>query len=236
MKLKVHIVIFFHFFFMSLISGCALMGINERAPTVSDLIDIPLTPFHWQVVYGQPGNIKFQYLQTKDLYLQSENEQAADKTSAALLILNFGLQRPFRNFILEVEATTVKQFRPHLKNDWEVFWLFTNYRIGQDEKKETNYFLAKPNSGVELGKAFSEVGQTFLSTKDNQSFSIGKKMKYLFVKNDHQYTVYLNDRRAINYYHQSGEMKIYDHAGTIGLYVEDAAVIVHRVGIKVLDE
>lgn len=216
-------------------SGCAFMGINERAPAVSDLIDVPLTPFHWQVVYGKPGNIKFQYLQTKDLFLQSENVQAADKTSAALLILNFGLQRPFRNFILEVEATTLKQFRPHLKNDWEVFWVFTNYRIGKDEKKETNYFLAKPNSGVELGKAFSEVGQTFLSTKDNQRFAIGKKMKYLFVKNDHQYTVYLNDRKAINYYHQSGEMKIYDHAGTIGLYVEDAAVLVHRVALKVLD-
>ncbi len=191
--------------------------------------EISLNSEAWLEVYKGEGQIVFE---ESDILLEPKASTQANETHAALVLAKLTEKCPIQNFILNINASTVSQLRSPTPNAWEVFWIFFNYRT-TSHGKETNYFILKPN-GIELGKAFAELGQTFLYTDSNPILHIGETYHYKIEKRENEVWVYINDVLALDPQGQENDA-IYLHPGSIGLYTEDAKVKIYSVNLEVLD-
>ncbi len=190
-------------------------------PTTTGVI--PLSADRWTTVYNGYGSVSYdaQY----GIVLSPKASTAPSETHAALTLAN-NLQ--LRNFRMSITATTERQLRLNSPpNPWEVFWIFFNY-TPTSAGKNTNYFLLKPN-GVELGKAFDGVGQTFLHTGPASASAIGASNRYDIEKIGNRITVSINGVKVTDF---TGAL--YDVPGSIGLYSEDARVRITNVQVTPL--
>lgn len=187
------------------------------------LVNIPLDQNHWDVVSTGEGRILYQ---SEGLTLEPKTPRFTKETFGAWVVAKESALPPTIDYVVRLEVTTYRQLRkgPH---DWEVFWFFGNYRSDPKLLKETNYFIAKPKTGGELGRAYQEVGQEFLKTAEQPKLVLGKKTEFVYVKRGDSFKVYQNGRLAFEFLGAPGERGLYQHPGTFGLYSEDALVTIH---------
>lgn len=140
---------------------------------------------------------------------------------------------PFRNFRLRVRYEVLRQLRTEKPNPWETLWVLFNFRTESHREwkgKETNYVILKPN-GVELGRAWGRADQKFLATRNEPRLEMGP-LYTLLIEREGGGTRVTYDRNPPLHFSDSAWPDVtYDHPGTIGLYVEDAEVLVRSVEI-----
>lgn len=194
---------------------------------------VPLNETYWDLEYSGGGVVQYSASQElPGLVLLPKKPLYPGETYAALVLSNKRLMKPPKDFIFEVEVVNQQQLRELTPNPWEVFWFFFNYRVGVDGKKEANYFIPKFEKGIELGKAYGEVGQTFLKTSSSPSTELTVPEIYTFIKKGQSFKVFKNRKRIMSFQgHVSTENEttpqdsfLFDHAGQFGLYTEDALV------------
>lgn len=204
---------------------------NAAVPTSPVSISLPPELKSWDVIYNGFGNVSFD---AEGILMEPLAASAASETHASLLLSTLTENCPIQDFILDVHANTEQQLRQtDSPNAWEVFWIFFNYR-NTPSGKETNYFILKPN-GIELGKAFEEIGQTFIYTHTSPTLNIGENYHYKIEKRGNELWIYINDEMVLNYKGNQTNDSIYLHPGSIGLYTEDARVRVSSVTLQILD-
>lgn len=190
-----------------------------------------LTAAEWPVVYDGEGAVVFD---TDGILMTPKAATAAGETHAALLLSQVTLTQPLQNFKATITYTNVSQLRTgSAPNAWEVFWVFFNYALDGVGKKKTNYVLVKP-SGIEIGKAFDEVGQEFLLTNATPTIQIGTPYTLTITKNGPHVTILLDGVLAADFESAVAPKDLYDVPGAIGLYSEDAQVRVSSVVIEAL--
>lgn len=192
--------------------------------SVTQFLEVPLHPDHWKTEYDGGGLIRFG---VRELFLQPQIPRQKGETFAALLTLNETTRTPLKDYAVRMEVTTLYQLREREPNEWEVFWFFGNYRREGAGKKQANYFILKPSTGSELGVVFGEVGQKFLKTLPNPILKLGERNEFIFVKRGLGFRVYLNRQMILDFKGTSEIPGLFDHAGTLGIYSEDALVHVH---------
>lgn len=194
---------------------------------------IPLDAENWEVVYDGDGRVQFL---NSGIFFQPRPPKHQQETVAALLVSRF---TPRKNeYRLRVRYRVDRQLRPSegasgsAPRPWEVFWLFWGYQEGRTPTlKQTNYFIFKPN-GVELGRAFEETDQIFLSTADDPRLLMGKSYELVLTRIGEQVAIEIDGQPALKFTNRSWPQALYEANGKIGLYVEDAAAIVQGVWIS----
>ncbi|MFS4457740.1 hypothetical protein [Bdellovibrio sp. HCB2-146] len=196
---------------------------------------VPLTPTFWKVEYDGGGKVLFNFDGSGDLLIQPQTPNRSDETFAALVLLKPSMQFPLKNYVVSIDVTTTRQLRADKPNEWEVFWFFGNYRAKTPHAKEANYFLLKPQAGAELGRAFEQVGQQFLKTDNTKTLILNKRQRFTYVKNGAHFRVYRGNQLVLDYNEkETASEGLYDHAGALGLYAEDAQVRVHSFSYRAL--
>lgn len=194
---------------------------------------IGLTAADWDVVSNGEGTVTFD---ADGILMTPKAATASSETHGAWLLTKLTETTPLQNFKATITFTNVAQLRTgSAANPWEVFWLFFNYTLGSDGKKQTNYVVIKTN-GTEMGRAYSETSQEFLVTNSSPSLAIGTEHTIVVTKNATHVTVTLDDAAAADFTSEAAPSSkyIYDEAGSIGLYTEDAQVRVSSVTIEPL--
>ncbi len=217
------------------LSACA-----HKAPAPMDLpkynrlINVPLTAKYWTVAFDGGGEVKFNVDGSGDLVFHPQTAKTSLQTFSSLLLLKNTVNAPVNNFVVKIEVTTTRQLRSSTPNDWEVFWFVSNFR--QDPKliKTANYFIQKPNSGVELGRFFEDKGQKFLMTSGQSPQDVGSRITYYFAKQGQRFRVFRDGVQIMDYQGTKMPEALYDQAGAFGLYSEDAEVRVHSFSFQVL--
>lgn len=199
---------------------------ETETPTPSDII--PLTEEHWLIIYSGYGSILFD--EEEGIVMEPMTSTTSLETHSALILANTTLESPVQDFTLRIEAVTEEQLRPENPNPWEVFWIFFNY-IPDGENKMTNYFILKTN-GIELGRAFDELGQAFLFTADSPQLAVGASNTFVMEKTNGNVTVTIDGIEVIHYESTAFPDSLYDHAGAVGLYTEDARVRILSVQLE----
>lgn len=137
---------------------------------------------------------------------------------------------PTTNFTITFEFKTTKQYRKN-PNPWETFWIFWSYNLDGNNNKFTNYLAFKTN-GVEIGKAYDHVAQDFLYTSAEPQFEINKWHKIEFESKDSVLRLKHNDTDWITI--PAEQIKnLYKTPGRLGLYAEDAQVVVRQYRLKI---
>lgn len=194
----------------------------------SDVWPLGLTASDWQVVYDGDGTVTFD---ADGILMTPKAATSSSETHAALLLSQKTLTQPLQNFKATITYTNIAQLRTGTPNAWEVFWFFFNYTLAANGKKETNYVVLKP-SGVEIGKAFDEVGQEFLLANSLPAIQIGETHTVTVTKDGPRVTILLDGVLAAEYESAASPKDLYDVPGSIGLYIEDAQVRVSAVTIE----
>jgi hypothetical protein len=199
-------------------------------PPPTSTSNIPMTSLEWRTEYDGYGFVNYDSTNQSVVFAPMASTRA-DETHATLLLSKRHLTTPLKNFRMTIVATTEQQLRTPTPNAWECFWIFYNYVYDANGKKITNYFTMKPN-GIELGRAHDELGQNFLATATSPLLQIGLSNTYVIEKIGGKLTVTIDGRSVMNYDSATGPYPLYDFAGTIGLYSEDARVRVHSVIVE----
>ncbi len=190
------------------------------APTPS-ASTIPLSAASWVTEYDGYGSVT--YDATNGIYLSPMASTQPSETHAALTLAAIA---PMKDFHLVITASTDQQLRTgSTPNTWETFWIFFNYQPTATGKN-TNYFTLKTN-GVELGTATDLLGQTFLDTGSSTATAVGASNTFDIVKVGTHVKVMINGATVVDY---TGAL--FDVAGSIGLYTEDARVHVTSVSVS----
>lgn len=219
---------------LTFLSGCAHKKSVIQDDLKFQMTPVPLTPYHWKVEYDGGGSVQFNPDGSGDIVFQPRTPKTAGQTFATLLLLKDTLDRPLKNYAVKMEVTTVKQLRDATPNEWEVFWFFGNYKKARAKNKSANYFLVKPHTGVELGRAFDEVGQHFLKTEESGSIQIGERHTFVFIKEGPAAFLFQDGNQILKYHGGRMPDALYDQAGAFGLYSEDALVRVHSFSFQAL--
>jgi hypothetical protein len=171
---------------------------------------------NWRVEYDGFGSVRFD---EDGLEFAPAAARSPEETHAVLLLSKAVALAPLRDFRAQLRVATLAQLRTPVPNDWEVFWLFFNYTVDARGKKRTAYVAVKP-SGIELGLAFDEVGQTFLATTASGARPVGVAYDLEVLKQGQRLRVWVDAELALDY--RGGGL--YDEPGNVGLYSEDARV------------
>lgn len=216
--------------------------LSDEPPAPSDLPDgepepepepdctITLDPDDWTIVYTGYGTVDLN--DPDGFFLEPMAATDPGETHAALVLSDEITGCTFQDFRLTINATTEAQLRTPPPNPWEVFWIFFNYQT-TTAGKETNYFILKTN-GIELGQAYDSVGQNFLFTASAPTLSVGEEYEYVLEKSGTTLTVSIDGSEVLSYGSDPTDDPLYDQAGQIGLYTEDARVRIHSVSLEEL--
>lgn len=179
-----------------------------------------MTAKDWNIVWHGYGEVSFD----SDGILQAPQVSTRkNETHATLVTSKYTDENPMSDFDITLEVTNEAQLRENdPANAWEVFWLFFNLKVNPDQTKESNYLIIKPN-GIELGTAYGELGQKYLYTKGSPSRPIGVRYKLRVQKKGQTVKAWLDDVLVLDH----TDSRLYQRAGSIGLYNEDAKVRVH---------
>ncbi len=217
------------YFLITLLFGPLLLAADRvpslpRAPTA-----LAMNPSEWSVAYDGYGFVNFDR-QSRFVEFAPEAASQLNQTHAALLLAKKYLQAPIKNFKITVSVNTERQLRTPKVNPWECFWLFFNYGTDSNGKKMTNYFTLKPN-GIELGRAYEELGQKFLATAAKPRLVIGARTKITIENKAGLLKAWVNDILVLSFNSHNATVPLFENAGTIGLYTEDAQVKVETVDV-----
>lgn len=180
----------------------------------------------WDIAYAGQGSIAFG--PPGLVTLDSGVPAGPSATHGALVLLNREL--PVGGYEVEVEYVLQSQLRSPNPNPWETFWLFFSYQP-LTSGKTTNYVMVKPN-GVEAGKAWGWIDQSFAFTAAEPRLKVGAvarlRVKVLPAGGAR---IFFQD----GYVGEVAGDRIYSQAGRLGLYVEDARVLIRVVRFRWLD-
>ena len=183
--------------------------------------EIPLTNEYWKTEYDGYGQVVYQP-EPQMISMAPQAARNPASTHASLVLSKFDIDSD--NFDLLVEYKNVAALREENPNPWEVFWLFFNYVPAVEGQKTTNYVLAKPN-GFELGRASQSVDQVFVKTSEEVKASFNEWHTTRVQMQDGVGKFYFNEK----YVFDAASSALYTAKGKIGLYTEDASVIVKKV-------
>jgi len=129
----------------------------------------------------------------------------------------------------EGSVCTVEQLRAGEANPWETAWLVWNY-----EDNDHFYYLALKTNGWELGKRDPayEGGQRFLATGENVTFEVGEWARFSIRQDGDVISVSVDGQELVRF--QDLERPYL--AGRIGLYTEDARVVMDDVAGSLSDD
>ncbi len=191
-------------------------------PNCTNWKTISLNKNNWEVAYDGYGEVTFD----KGLKLMPKSAFEKDKTHAALVLTKEMISA--KKFAIRINYANEKQLRSPAANPWEVFWLFFNYKKGEKDDKNTNYFIFKPN-GTELGTASGQVEQSFLSSDETAKAKLGENYELKLFRINDSIQAYINGKSVMNYLDK--ENKLINQDGQIGLYTEDALVKIKKVEV-----
>lgn len=186
--------------------------------------EIPLTTEYWKTEYDGYGQVVYQP-EPQMISMAPQAARNPASTHASLVLSKFDLDSD--NFDLLVEYKNVVALREENPNPWEVFWLFFNYVPGVAGNKTTNYVMAKPN-GFELGTASQLVDQVFVRTSEEAKASFNEWHTMRVQMQDGIGKFYFNEKFVFD----AASSALYTAKGKLGLYTEDASVIVKRVCVN----
>lgn len=195
---------------------------SMKEPTCTSWKTIKLNKNNWEVAYDGYGEVKFD----EGLKLMPKSALEKDKTHAALVLTKEMISA--KKFAIRINYANEKQLRSPAANPWEVFWLFFNYKKGTKSDKNTNYFIFKPN-GTELGTAWGQVEQSFLSSDETAKAKVGETYELKLFRINDNVQAYINGKSVMNY--KDKENKLINQDGQIGLYTEDAQVKIKKVEV-----
>lgn len=179
----------------------------------------------WVVAYDGHGLVSFQ----KDgLRIQPASARDKDETHAALV-----LSRHIKNlkyFELTITYTNLSSLRTDSPRPWEAFWFFFNYRPDHQFKK-TNYLLLKTN-GLEIGRASGKNDQVILMTTDRPVMSYGKSQTLRLRRMGTLLWIQVDSQTPVVYDFSHATEQPYSDPGAIGLYSEDAAVLIEKISLS----
>lgn len=193
-----NLLLFLFFSFNSFAQDCILQNISFNKNN-----------FHTK--YSGYGKV---LIENEKILLHPKKSVLGNETHAALVLYNKNLE----SFKVSLNYR-VNPLRKN-PNSWETFWLFFNYQV--KENKETNYFIFK-NNGIELGKAWGEIEQIFIVTKDSPKLEYNKFYNLEITKNKEKLEVFVNNVKVLTS-NEKDILKLFSHEGQIGLYSEDAIV------------
>ena len=205
---------------------CIAPKTDEKTDFLSQLY---LDASTWNTIYEGFGHVEFS---KGSITLEPKAANQKDETHAALILNRDSQILGIKNFVLEVDASTLRQLRSPTPNAWECLWIFFNYQPN-GPWKETNYFTLKPN-GTEIGHAYGEVEQDFLFTSENPMLKIGQTNHFRIEKYGTYFNVLINGN-ALSLPPDLGAL-LYSHSGAFGFYTEDARVRIDAVKLQILDE
>ncbi len=183
---------------------------------------LTLQPSQWTTLYSGQGEVHFT---PKGLSLKPAAAQTPEQTHAALVLSQI---QNARYFDLEIVFQNVQPLRQGNPQPWEVFWLFFNYQTDHQNQKKTNYLILKPN-GLELGRATQEVHQDILKTWPQPISRFGQDHHLRLQRWSTKLIITLDQQPEVTYEFVKDAEKPFDQQGHIGLYCEDAEVLVKSV-------
>lgn len=184
-----------------------------------------MQPAQWKTEYDGQGQVKFE---ARGLRLRPQAALLPTETHAALVLSRAA--KDTRYFEVEVRFTNVASLRTVNPQPWEVFWLLFNYQP-QGNEKETNYIVLKTN-GVEIGRAFGKLGQKILRTWEFPRTSFGTSQKLKVRRMGTRILIEVNDNAKLVYDFSQDEEQPLNQSGTIGLYSEDAEVLIEDFVVR----
>jgi hypothetical protein len=138
---------------------------------------------------------------------------------------------PTSGFEIRLEFKVIKQLRASEANPWETFWLFWNYNLDGDQLKKTNYIAFKTN-GLEIGQAKARDSQEFVWTGPHPQTELGQWNELFFFMAPEALILKFNGK-TVNL-KGLDLRKLYRTPGRIGLYAEDAEVLVRKYRVNIL--
>lgn len=192
--------------------------------------EIPMKSQDWEIRYNGHGFVR----NALDGSLEFSPKKVLQKNETSSALVTLKLVKPIKDFAVKMRFTTVRQLREDQPNDWEVFWFLANYQDSIKHQKLANYVVFKPQTGIELGKIFNEVGQEFLKTEAHFKFALNSVHEVTVIKKGQRLWL-MKDEKTIFEFSGDSHKTLYDHFGTFGLYTEDALVTVHSFKYLSLD-
>ena len=182
---------------------------------------MPLDPTHWYTVYDGGGEVSYR---DGVIRFRPEAVKQDHETKAALLLLR---EIPPETVGIRVRYRVLRQLRPNPR-PWEVFWLFFGYRPGAEVRtKTTDYFILKTN-GIEVGKAFDEIEQEFVMTKDKPQLVVGHPHEMRLQFEDRDIHLLVDGHSVAKSPHDFDFARLYSGQSqgrnSFGLYAEDAEI------------
>ncbi|HCA43195.1 MAG TPA: hypothetical protein DEP28_08080 [Bacteroidetes bacterium] len=206
-------------------------GDTEEDKKAKEAKMLPINPNEWDILSYGSGEVKFANgavnLKPK---AATKCEYGKDNEYGAWIISKIKV----KNFIVNIEVNNIRQLRKNLKpRNFEVFWFFFNYIPLDNLMKNTNYFIHKMDTGIEIGRAFEEYGQEFLSTPQFSNLQLNKWYKYTFIKREQKLSININDVKVFEYDYSKNEIskQLLNESGHIGIYTEDAEVEVRNFSL-----
>lgn len=187
--------------------------------------DISLTKANWEMEFDGYGKVIFNEAENT-VYMEPKKALSPRVTHASLVLSKFNIES--ENFDIIVDYKNEAALRLTHPNPWEVFWLYFNYvPSGVNHAKTANYAIAKPN-GFEVGRAARVWDQVYVKTTDPVTATF---------KEWHRLRVHQQNGVAKFYFNGAYVFEVptsvlFTAHGKIGLYCEDAAVMIRRVCLK----
>lgn len=186
------------------------------------LAEISLSHKNWKTEYTGYGKVVYR---KNMIFMAPKEARIPQSTHASLVLSNFDIVS--ENFDLVVDYKNDNSLRKQNPNPWEVFWLFFNYVPGANNVKTANYVVAKPN-GIEMGRVAGLTDQAFIKTAESPKANFDEWHRLRVHKIDGTLKIYFNEEFVFDV----PANQIFTAPGKIGLYSEDASVVVKRVCLK----
>lgn len=188
---------------------------------------IALDPSSWSTLYTGHGEVRFT---PSGISMKTAGAMNPKQTHAALVLSKIN---DAQYFDVEVTFRNIQTLRLGKSEPWEVFWLFFNYQTDTANKKKTNYIILKPN-GLEIGKATGEVHQAILKTWPQPVSLFGKDHRMRLQRLPTKMIITVDGSPDVVYEFAKDSEKPFDQKGNLGLYVEDAEILVKSFSFKAL--
>ena len=186
------------------------------------------SPRDWTVAYDGGGSVRFGGIgASREIRLKPAPALLPSQTHAALVLTAL---HQFKYFELELTFTNVQALRIGVPQPWETFWLFFNYQPDGSFKK-TNYLAFKTN-GLEAGFASGDRDQKIFKTWESPVFPYGISEHIKIRRMATRFAIEINGQAPMIFEFATDENKPQALPGAIGLYTEDAEVLIQGITIK----
>jgi hypothetical protein len=183
---------------------------------------LALSEANWEKQYDGFGRIQFK----EGVLLEPQPAKQADVTHAALVLSRTDID--LSKTAVRIKYQNQRFLRSPAANPWEVFWVFFDYKVQPDHHKEANYFILKPN-GIELGKAWKSIDQEFLATANEPRVNLMETVDLVLAQDQKRNLQVDINGKNVMLFQNTKKRSLYKHSGRLGLYTEDARVVIQSV-------